>query len=550
MATTFTYTGAAQSWTVPSSGTYVIECWGAQGGASDGIGGKGGYAKGSIDLSAGETLTVYVGGHPASRPGGWNGGGNGSNSAGGNGYGGGGGTDVRRNGTALANRIIVAGGGGGDRSGGFGGGTVGNDAGNGVYSVGSGGYGGTQTAGGAGGDGGADVLGLPGQLGVGGNGGFGGGGGYYGGGGGGLDTYSGTASPGGGGSGYIGGVTNGTMSTGVQSGDGQVAITKANNPPNAPALNFPAHVNAAATNRLPWTFSDPDAGDSQSAFNLYYRAQGASTWTKVAQSTPNNWWDAPAGTFTAGTTYEGQVETYDSQGVLGARSTSTFFDAQQPPDGPAIIDPANGQTIPADSYTGVISAPTVDASEWTLYADDGAGNIDTATILHGPVTVTPADGDVRRYTFTGLANNVPVWWSVRTEDSGLWSAPTQDVRTPVSYAPPPAPTFTVDLDPASGSALISITNPAPAPGEPSVSYNDVYIDDGNGKGFERKVTLLQPNTAWRYWTPPSGFDPAGNVRVTAVATNGTTASTTSPVNVTSGGTPGTTATVIYDGGTP
>lgn len=150
MKQTFNFTGTAQTITIPTTGWYTIEAYGAEGGAStqnlDGsgnpkYGGKGGYSSITYNLSQGQTLYIYCGrkGGDASCPtggaGGWNGGGNG-----GNGYtstaigggGGGGATYVSKSDygvisgsnlwtdgsqaaspTAKSDLILVAGGGGG-----------------------------------------------------------------------------------------------------------------------------------------------------------------------------------------------------------------------------------------------------------------------------------------------------------------------------------------------------------------------------------------------------------------------------------------------------
>ena len=206
----FNYTSSAQTFTVPINVTSInIQCWGAQG--STGGSGLGGYATGNLVVTPGEQLGVYVGGQN-----GFNGGGIGNSGNGG------GGTDVRQGGAGLNNRVIVAGGGGAGYAGyagGAGGGTAGGAA---SYST-NGNYpqGGTQNAGGNWG----------GTFGTGANsdqsyGGSGGGGGWYGGGS--NPTTQGAPvinSSGGGGSGYIGGVTGGSMQTGVHTGDGQIVIT-------------------------------------------------------------------------------------------------------------------------------------------------------------------------------------------------------------------------------------------------------------------------------------------------------------------------------------
>ena len=89
---TFDYTGAEQTLTIPATGYYQLEAWGAEGGSStyDGnvsntkAGGKGGYSTVIYKLDANTTLYVYCGGRGANcnsdntgGVGGWNGGGDG-----------------------------------------------------------------------------------------------------------------------------------------------------------------------------------------------------------------------------------------------------------------------------------------------------------------------------------------------------------------------------------------------------------------------------------------------------------------------------------------
>ncbi len=275
--TTFSYTGALQTYTVPAGVNMIqIECWGAQGeSVGSSTGGLGGYVSGELVVTPGEILNVYVGGQT-----GFNGGGT---SGSGSGYLagiGGGASDVRQGGTAFTDRVIVAGAGGGcGRSdcsaqtggagafpGGYGGvgdGVVGGDgAVDGGSCIGSGGCGaccssslggggGGSNGGGAqggygtalGGTGGAcggdndsysggcsNEPGGGGCFGLGGNGinptcnggGGGGGGGWYGGGSGGANWGSG----GGGGSSYFDpAMTSTSFTNGTNSGNGQVIIT-------------------------------------------------------------------------------------------------------------------------------------------------------------------------------------------------------------------------------------------------------------------------------------------------------------------------------------
>ncbi len=59
-----TVVSGIQYWTVPATGTYRIEAWGAEGGGSYGSscgGGLGGYASSDVALTAGQTLKILVG---------------------------------------------------------------------------------------------------------------------------------------------------------------------------------------------------------------------------------------------------------------------------------------------------------------------------------------------------------------------------------------------------------------------------------------------------------------------------------------------------------
>ena len=148
----FPYTGSEQSFTSECFGTYTFEAWGAQGGNTEAIGGKGAYTKGEIALIKNETLYTHVGGAGSSTitgvsehiSGGYNGGGytEGQNCCNRRFGSGGGATDFRLasgfwdNLKGLKSRIMVAAGGGGSYSGD-------ND----VHAANAGGYGGALTGG-------------------------------------------------------------------------------------------------------------------------------------------------------------------------------------------------------------------------------------------------------------------------------------------------------------------------------------------------------------------------------------------------------------------
>ncbi|MCB9234097.1 MAG: T9SS type A sorting domain-containing protein [Bacteroidia bacterium] len=248
-STTFSYTGAMQTYTIPA-GVYsvLIDMSGASGGYSINgtqqgtlqIPGDGGRVEATLAVTPGQVLNIYVGGRGTdastglSGAGGYNGGGTGGQQGTYNGGGGGGASDIRIGGTALGDRVLVAGGGGGSALNYFAGGDNGGDGGNLTGQDGASnnnvgasyaGKAGSPSAGGAGGVYTGYNPGSAGSLGTGGDGGSGtsgggGGAGLYGGGGG---SWAG----GGGGSSYSHPTlaTNVTHTQGYKNGNGEVTVT-------------------------------------------------------------------------------------------------------------------------------------------------------------------------------------------------------------------------------------------------------------------------------------------------------------------------------------
>ena len=137
----YDYLASNQTYTVPYSGYYFIEGYGARG---NGNGGYGGHAKGKIYLNAGQTLTINTGGTA-----GYNGGGSGQ-------YSGGGATTFKVSESGTQKLLLVAAGGGGGKNGTAGGsdsGAGGTSAGGSSKTVGGGGAGNAGSLGGGGGSG-------------------------------------------------------------------------------------------------------------------------------------------------------------------------------------------------------------------------------------------------------------------------------------------------------------------------------------------------------------------------------------------------------------
>jgi len=238
---TFNYTGKVVTFTAPATGLYDITAIGASGGNGQGtVGGVGADVSGEVELTAGEVLSIAVGGAGAA--------GTGTDGAGG----GGGASFVVGPDDAP---LVIAGGGGGaaeDGNGGNGGAlaTSGGSGGNGGSAIGSinagGGGGGGLQGDGAHGVAGDDTLGGFGGRSfvngaAGGSGGFLSGAGGFGGGGGGGETGG-----GGGGGGYSGG-DGGSGNEGLNDGLPGVAGTSFDSGTNPQVSIAPSVGNGSVT---------------------------------------------------------------------------------------------------------------------------------------------------------------------------------------------------------------------------------------------------------------------------------------------------------------
>lgn len=298
-----------------------------------------------------------------------------------------------------------------------------------------------------------------------------------------------------------------------------------NSPPNAPTLTTLTGgvvVDRNMPHLAAHLFSDPNPGDSQSAFEMRVKLTASPTWTTILVPGPNPFYYFPAGYFTVGD-WERQVRTTDAgsdgTALTGPWSGSGFFTVNEPPPGPVITYPVLDQDVEQVEH---VDWTITDQDEYQVRrVADLAGVADTGTIYSDTGAVVSTS--VRTIPVTFDVNNRTEHVQVRVEDAGLWS-PWTSKRVNVSYDSPPAPRFTLALGPALASIEVSITNPAPGAGEEPTAYNDVYIDDGDGE--ERKASGLPPNTVWTYLTPRSGRDYATAARVVAVASNGATTSST------------------------
>jgi hypothetical protein len=289
-----------------------------------------------------------------------------------------------------------------------------------------------------------------------------------------------------------------------------------NQAPTAPTNLSPSGtvIDRAQIQRISWQHNDPNA-DTQSKFDLQWRLQGGS-WTTVTQTTVNQYYDAPALTFPAGT-IEYQVRTYDQAGLSGPYSAITTFTSADKPTTPTITSPTNGATVAVANPVVQWSAPT--QSDYWVKITDSTGN---TTIFEEIKT----SGNKATTVTTNLSNSTSykVKVAIKTVSSGLWSDFASNDIT-VSYTPPAIPTLTSIEDNIRGSIAITINNPTPTGTQPTVTSCDLYRQEGTGafvcikKGINGSYTdyTVKPNTTISYYVIANGNN--GTVSQSATITD-------------------------------
>lgn len=319
--------------------------------------------------------------------------------------------------------------------------------------------------------------------------------------------------------GYTGTVTW-SLPTSMYPGSGHTVLAGGNQNPSC-SLTSPAAgavLDRFTTQRFQWAFSDPDPSDGPWSYTFEYRVAGSGQqYTQVSANmgVTRTYHDFAPGTF-GQADYEWRVRVFDKNGGYSPFTAWRPFSTIDPPDGPTIIDPPNGGVV-GDEHLVVWSSPDQDSYQLRTVADS-AGSPVTGTVYHDTGEVVEADTRERLVPFpvSGRAEHV----QVREKVDGLWSE-WSSVRVTVAHTPPSAPLVWFEDQPDAGAVDVNIVNLDPTGDEPTVSYNEIWVDDGLGDGLLRKVERQAPNSTWRYWTPVSGrtYD-SSNVKVRAVSDTG------------------------------
>jgi hypothetical protein len=270
--------------------------------------------------------------------------------------------------------------------------------------------------------------------------------------------------------------------------------------PTAPTLTPRANYDATAAATFAWTFNDPNAGDTQSAYQLIIeRTDTGATVVdsgKVASATSSR--NVTGGTLTNALSYRWKVRTYDTA------------DAVSPYSGYGTFSTAAGGTVTitdpvADNPAGVITddyqiswsvAGTTQAGYrvWLIRTDTGATVNDSGWIASVAVT----------RLVSGMASGVEHRVEVKVRNAALVESATGTRLITPDYGSPEVPLITVTADDAGGFVLVSVDNPAPTGDKPEVVRNDVLRRRVGGTTWTL-VGTADPDGTFRDYTAPAGI---------------------------------------------
>lgn len=285
---------------------------------------------------------------------------------------------------------------------------------------------------------------------------------------------------------------------------GVTVLIGANRVPYPPAWLSPANgtvLRRDVANRFAWQFSDPDPGDTQSAFDVRRMPSGGAWDAGDHIVSPASYWDADAGSLPVGDV-QVQVRTYDRLGAVGQWSPSLFVTGADPIDAPTITHPADGGTV-AQSDRVDWSYPTQTSYQVRRVGDAVDGTADTGTVYFDTGEVV--DTDTRTLALSFDTNNRYEHIEVRVKNSGLWSD-WVDVRVLVSYATPPVPALSVFEGDDGASMVLAVATAAPGEGQPAATSLDLYVSTDGGTTALRCARGLPITGSATYWLPASGVD--------------------------------------------
>lgn len=295
-------------------------------------------------------------------------------------------------------------------------------------------------------------------------------------------------------------------------------------PPDAPTGLDPDNdeaIDADEANTFTFTHNPLD-GTEQSKFSIRYRAVGDS-WpgtpqaNEVASSVSSYSW--LASTFTNGTDYEWQVQTWGEHATASDWSATATFKAVSTPvatiTSPSAVSDYGLSTLTMEwDYT---QAESEGQTQYIATLKDSNDNILETRNYASSVAAGASGSTVFGYA---LENETTYKVTLQVKcTSELWSEETE-VEFDTDFYVPPTPTISLELDEDVGGINVTITNPSPTGDEVEAVSNSLYrsVDSGDWELVEDEIDI---NTTVTDYLPSIGGNT--NYYVNAVSATPTVA---------------------------
>jgi|GEM_PF-5662060 len=275
-------------------------------------------------------------------------------------------------------------------------------------------------------------------------------------------------------------------------------IINAPSTPNVPTNLNPDNnqiIDYDEDNIFSWQHNPTDSS-IQNKYSLRYREYGGS-WVnyKTEEVSTVQSVSIPAGTFTAGITYEFEVATWGVYATGSDWSSIATFIAK--------TKPVCSITSPADTSTYGLTVLEV---SWTFYDADSDTQAQAVITLFDEDDNILSTGNVYGAELTYTFEDIYVYTdtnyklTIQVKDSlGLWST-VDTSEFSVEFYVPPKPVLDLEYNNIDGGCHISITNNTPSGDEVATSYNRLYksID---GVTYELLYDNIPENTNVIDYTP-------------------------------------------------
>lgn len=260
--------------------------------------------------------------------------------------------------------------------------------------------------------------------------------------------------------------------------------------PNAPILTTKVNYDASVAGLFEWTFSDPNVGDTQTAFQMQiYRVSDDALIVDTNKVTSSNeFFSVSGGSLVNNEGYRWRVRTWDNDDEVGPYSEFSNFNTSST----GIVN----ITFPSvDNDPNIITAAftmtwTVTNTTQTQYRVWIYSTLDESLVSDTGWLVSTATS----HQISGLNSDVEYRIELRIRNSGLVESNTATVLVTPSYNRPEIPTVVVEPFASQGFIRISVNNPEPQGDRPNPTSNEVYRRE-LGTSSSYLVGTIPPNSS-------------------------------------------------------